>query len=188
MMGFARCWAQYTLIPAESWSIAGDIGAAFSRSISFDPRLRARVVHPSLGRGDRRHVSLSFVDLLFVAGHAFPRWREPGGRPPFHGRGSSNGDQAASHHHRADLRRNLDRSLRGNARCANRFGFSILLSVATIFAQKTICRMSLTPENEQPERWNFMAQLARRLTRRCGTLLWSDILVRFCERFHSPGL
>ena len=86
----------------------------------FNSRLCARAIHSALGRGDRGHVSLSILDVLFPARDLFTGRRNPDCESLLDGRGYSIGDQAATDHARANFRRNIDRSLWNHSRRAHR--------------------------------------------------------------------
>jgi len=98
------------------------------------------IVGSALGCSDRWDVSLSFLDLLFVAGDVFPGRSCARSESPLHGCGRSICNQTAADHDHANFRRNVDRPVRNHRRRAHR-AYHLDLSLSTHdFSAKAIAR------------------------------------------------
>ena len=127
---------------------------------------------PNWGASDRWNVFLSFMDLFFVAGDVFANRGCARSKPPLHGRGRSIGDQTIADHDRANLRRDVDRSLRNHPRRANRAPRLDLLSASRFLCSANCAKTPLmnrkSPRQPRPEaeRWSLWQSL-RDSIRRC---------------------
>ena len=137
---------------------------------------------PQLGRGDRWHVSLPFMDLFFVARDVFANRSRARSKSPLHGCGYSIGDQATTHHDRANLRWDVDRSLRNHrVACASRLSYRSFSPQSRLSCNGNCARSRSRESSWRTERWNLWQSL-RGFSSPMRRLLLSDILIRFCER------